>query len=82
MSLSPAWPGHPDQPLPREQMTSPAPPRIITSATADPEGTETALAGDTSDGLAALQLDGLPSGDIDGLVPTRDERGQPIPEWK
>uniref|UniRef100_A0A2I2Y373 Espin like n=1 Tax=Gorilla gorilla gorilla TaxID=9595 RepID=A0A2I2Y373_GORGO len=82
MSLSPAWPGHPDQPLPREQMTSPAPPRIITSATADPEGTETALEGDTSDGLAALQLDGLPSGDIDGLVPTRDERGQPIPEWK
>ncbi|PNJ34923.1 ESPNL isoform 2 [Pongo abelii] len=82
MSLSPAWPGHPYQPLPREQMTSPAPPRITTSATADPEGIETALAGDTSDGLAALQLDGLPSGDIDGLVPTRDERGQPIPEWK
>uniref|UniRef100_A0A2I3GM52 Espin like n=1 Tax=Nomascus leucogenys TaxID=61853 RepID=A0A2I3GM52_NOMLE len=46
------------------------------------EGTQTVLAGDTSDGLAALQLDGLPSGDIDGLVPTRDERGRPIPEWK
>lgn len=29
-----------------------------------------------------LQLDGLPSGDLDGLVPTRDERGRPIPEWK
>jgi hypothetical protein len=27
-------------------------------------------------------LDGLPSGDLDGLVPTRDERGRPIPEWK
>ncbi|XP_058284674.1 espin-like protein [Hylobates moloch] len=82
MSLSLAWPGHPDQPLPREQMTSSAPPRITTSATADPEGTQTALVGDTSDGLAALQLDGLPSGDIDGLVPTWDERGRPIPEWK
>ena len=29
-----------------------------------------------------LPLDGLPSGDLDGLVPTRDERGRPIPEWK
>ncbi|KAL4688454.1 hypothetical protein H8959_004706 [Pygathrix nigripes] len=81
-SLSLAWPGHPDQPLPREQMTSPAPPRITTSAMADPAGTETVLAGDASDSLAALQLDGPPSGDIDGLVPTRDERGRPIPEWK
>lgn len=35
-SLSPAWPGHPDQPLPREQVTGPAPPRITTSAMADP----------------------------------------------
>uniref|UniRef100_A0A4X1T3Y9 Uncharacterized protein n=1 Tax=Sus scrofa TaxID=9823 RepID=A0A4X1T3Y9_PIG len=33
-------------------------------------------------GLVALPLDGLPSGDLDGLVPTRDERGRPIPEWK
>lgn len=46
-----------------------------------PQGAETP-AGDVPDGLAALQLDGLPSGDLDGLVPTRDERGQPIPEWK
>ncbi|KAK2108174.1 hypothetical protein P7K49_013339 [Saguinus oedipus] len=46
------------------------------------EETETALAGDIPDGLASLQLDRLPSGDIDGLVPTRDERGRPIPEWK
>ncbi|XP_011898564.1 PREDICTED: espin-like protein isoform X4 [Cercocebus atys] len=81
-SLSPAWPGHPNQPLPREQMTGPAPPRITASAMADPAGTETALVGDASDSLAALQLDGPPSGDIDGLVPTRDERGRPIPEWK
>lgn len=29
-----------------------------------------------------LHLDGPPSGDLDRLVPTRDERGQPIPEWK
>lgn len=29
-----------------------------------------------------LQLDGMPLGDLDGLVPTRDERGRPIPEWK
>uniref|UniRef100_A0A2K6TXS5 Espin like n=1 Tax=Saimiri boliviensis boliviensis TaxID=39432 RepID=A0A2K6TXS5_SAIBB len=81
-SLRPAWPGHPDQPLPREQMSSPAPPRITTNATTHPAGTEMALAGDAPDGLASLQLDGLPSGDIDGLVPTRDERGRPIPEWK
>nr|XP_039325692.1 LOW QUALITY PROTEIN: espin-like protein [Saimiri boliviensis boliviensis] len=81
-SLCPAWPGHPDQPLPREQMSSPAPPRITTNATTHPAGTEMALAGDAPDGLASLQLDGLPSGDIDGLVPTRDERGRPIPEWK
>lgn len=34
------------------------------------------------DSLATLQLDGLPSGDLDMLVPTQDERGRPIPEWK
>ncbi|VTJ77990.1 Hypothetical predicted protein [Marmota monax] len=44
-------------------------------------GAESAV-GDSPDGLAALQLDGVPSGDLDGLVPTRDERGRPIPEWK
>ncbi|XP_078185028.1 espin-like protein isoform X3 [Callithrix jacchus] len=81
-SLHLAWPGHTDQPLPREQMSSPAPPRITTKATTHPMGTETALAGDAPDGLASLKLDRLPSGDIDGLVPTRDERGRPIPEWK
>lgn len=32
--------------------------------------------------LVALQLDRLPSGDLDGLVPTQDEHGRPIPEWK
>ncbi|EGW10937.1 Espin-like protein [Cricetulus griseus] len=37
---------------------------------------------DSHDGLATLQLDGLPSGDLDVLVPTQDERGRPIPEWK
>lgn len=37
---------------------------------------------DSLDGLATLQLDGLPSGDLDMLVPTQDERGRPIPEWK
>lgn len=39
-------------------------------------------AGDAPNRLVALQLDRLPSGDLDGLVPTRDERGRPIPEWK
>lgn len=39
-------------------------------------------AGDAPNRLAALQLDRLPSGDLDGMVPTRDERGRPIPEWK
>lgn len=48
---------------------------------ASAQGMATA-AGDVQDGVAALQLDGLPSGDLDGLVPTRDERGRPIPEWK
>ncbi|KAL6050101.1 hypothetical protein STEG23_036844 [Scotinomys teguina] len=37
---------------------------------------------DSHDGLATLQLDRLPSGDLDVLVPTQDERGRPIPEWK
>ncbi|XP_066136879.1 espin-like protein isoform X1 [Saccopteryx bilineata] len=80
-SLSPAWPGQPDQPLPREPATHAVPLGIATSALAVPTRVETA-AGDARDGLAALQLDGLPSGDLDGLVPTRDERGRPIPEWK
>ena len=39
-------------------------------------------AGDAPDCLAALHLDTLPSGDLDWLVPTQDERGRPIPEWK
>ncbi|KAK1336780.1 hypothetical protein QTO34_002815 [Cnephaeus nilssonii] len=62
-------------------MTHAVPLGISTCAMAVATGAETA-AGDTPQGLAALQLDGLPSGDLDGLVPTRDERGQPIPEWK
>uniref|UniRef100_A0A8C9QMF8 Espin like n=1 Tax=Spermophilus dauricus TaxID=99837 RepID=A0A8C9QMF8_SPEDA len=45
------------------------------------QGVESAV-GDSPDGLAALQLDGVPSGDLDGLVPTQDEHGRPIPEWK
>ncbi|KAB1279219.1 Espin-like protein [Camelus dromedarius] len=45
------------------------------------QGADTA-AGDAPDSLVALQLDGLPSSDLDGLVPTRDERGRAIPEWK
>uniref|UniRef100_A0A671DT82 Espin like n=1 Tax=Rhinolophus ferrumequinum TaxID=59479 RepID=A0A671DT82_RHIFE len=77
VSLSSTWPGRPDQPLPKEQKTHTAPPRVATSAT----GAETA-AGDAQEGLVAMRLDGLPSGDLDGLVPTRDERGRPIPEWK
>ncbi|XP_022423804.1 espin-like protein [Delphinapterus leucas] len=80
-SLSPAWPGQPHQPLPREHVTRTAPPRVTTGATAVPMVTETA-AGGAPDSLVALQLDGLPAGDLDGLVPTRDERGRPIPEWK
>lgn len=40
------------------------------------------VAGDAPNCLPLLQLDRLPSGDLDGLVPTRDERGRPIPEWK
>uniref|UniRef100_A0A8C0ZT32 Espin-like protein n=1 Tax=Castor canadensis TaxID=51338 RepID=A0A8C0ZT32_CASCN len=74
LTLSPAWPG---QPVPREPMACTVPHRVTTSA----PGPET-VTWDTPDSLAALQLDGLPSGDLDGLVPTRDERGRPIPEWK
>lgn len=48
---------------------------------ASAQGMDTAAA-DVQDSMAALQLDDLPSGDLDGLVPTRDERGRPIPEWK
>ncbi|KAM6152524.1 espin-like protein isoform 2-T2 [Erethizon dorsatum] len=77
-TLSPAWP---DQPVLREPMACTTPPRVTASAPAAPTGAEMAL-GDTPDGLAALRLEGLPSGDLDGLVPTRDEQGRPIPEWK
>lgn len=45
------------------------------------QGAEVALE-DIPNSLAALQLEGLSSGDLDGLVPTRDEQGRPIPEWK
>ncbi|XP_004701927.1 espin-like protein [Echinops telfairi] len=69
--LSPTWPGQSEPPAPRDPTCS-APPRV----TMGPEAV------DTPDGLAALRLDGLPSGDLDGLVPTQDERGRPIPEWK
>uniref|UniRef100_A0A8D1H6A4 Espin-like protein n=2 Tax=Sus scrofa TaxID=9823 RepID=A0A8D1H6A4_PIG len=79
--LSPAWPGQPDQPLPGEETARAAPPRATTCAMAIPTRAETA-AGGAPDSLVALPLDGLPSGDLDGLVPTRDERGRPIPEWK
>ncbi|XP_048956997.1 espin-like protein isoform X1 [Canis lupus dingo] len=75
------WPGQPDQPLPREQTVRAASPRVSTSTVAVPTGEDMA-AGDAPDCLAALQLHRLPSGDLDGLVPTRDERGRPIPEWK
>uniref|UniRef100_A0AC11EP03 Espin like n=1 Tax=Ovis aries TaxID=9940 RepID=A0AC11EP03_SHEEP len=81
LSLSPAWPGQPDQPPPRERTAHTATPRVTASATAVPTGAETATGG-APDSLVALQLDGMPLGDLDGLVPTRDERGRPIPEWK
>ncbi|XP_006866883.1 PREDICTED: espin-like protein [Chrysochloris asiatica] len=68
-----AWPGQPEPPPTMASTTSTAAPR-------GPTGADTAAV--TPDGLAALQLDGPPSGDLDGLVPTRDERGRPIPEWK
>uniref|UniRef100_A0A4W2D826 Uncharacterized protein n=1 Tax=Bos indicus x Bos taurus TaxID=30522 RepID=A0A4W2D826_BOBOX len=74
-SLSPAWPSQPDQPPLREHTAHTATPRVTASAMAVP--TVSALAV-----LVALQLDGMPLGDLDGLVPTRDERGRPIPEWK
>ncbi|XP_049470419.1 espin-like protein [Panthera uncia] len=80
-SPSPAWPDQQDPPLPREQITCAAPPRVTTDATAVPAGEEMA-AGDAPDCLATLHLDRLPSGDLDWLVPTQDERGRPIPEWK
>ncbi|XP_005326533.2 espin-like protein [Ictidomys tridecemlineatus] len=80
-TLSPSWPGQHNQPVPSEQMARTVLPQITTSALAAPEGVESAV-GDSPDGLAALQLDGVPSGDLDGLVPTRDEHGRPIPEWK
>ncbi|XDB48117.1 hypothetical protein AB1E18_001700 [Capra hircus] len=80
-SLSPAWPGQPDQPPPRERTAHTATPRVTASATAVPTGAETATGG-APDSLVVLQLDGMPLGDLDGLVPTRDERGRPIPEWK
>ncbi|XP_030183670.1 espin-like protein isoform X2 [Lynx canadensis] len=80
-SPSPAWPDQHDPPPPREQITCAAPPRVTTNATAVPAGEEMA-AGDAPDCLAALHLDRLPSGDLDWLVPTQDERGRPIPEWK
>ncbi|XP_034862659.1 espin-like protein [Mirounga leonina] len=73
-------PARPDQPLLREQTICAAPPWVTTSAMAVPTGEM--VAGDAPNCLAVQQLDRLPSGDLDGLVPTRDERGRPIPEWK
>ncbi|XP_072477642.1 espin-like protein [Notamacropus eugenii] len=37
---------------------------------------------DTKDGLILLPMDELNPSDIDALVPTEDENGHPIPEWK
>ncbi|XP_050019084.1 espin-like protein isoform X2 [Alexandromys fortis] len=78
VTLSPAWPG---QPVPREPMGCAAPLRVTTSLPAALKAPEME-ARDSHDGLATLQLDGLPSGDLDVLVPTQDEQGRPIPEWK
>ncbi|XP_055472663.1 espin-like protein isoform X2 [Psammomys obesus] len=78
VTLSPDWPG---QPVPREPMACTAPLRVTSSVPTAPQGPDVE-AWDPHDGLAALQLDGLPSGDLDMLVPTQDERGRPIPEWK
>ncbi|CAH6791929.1 Espnl [Phodopus roborovskii] len=78
VTLSPAWPG---QTVPGEPMACAAPLRVTTSLPAALKGPEME-AQDSHDGLATLQLDGLPSGDLDVLVPTKDERGRPIPEWK
>nr|XP_017499599.2 espin-like protein isoform X2 [Manis javanica] len=72
-------PAQPSRPLPGEQMTCDVLPRAAASAMAVPTGPESAEG--HSDGLAMLHLDGPPS-DLDRLVPTRDESGQPIPEWK
>ncbi|XP_055964363.1 espin-like protein [Sorex fumeus] len=80
-SLSPAWPAQPDQPVPDEQAAEDASLRVPAAATAVPTGLET-TAGDAPDGLALLELDGAHLGDLDGLVPTQDEQGRPIPEWK
>uniref|UniRef100_UPI00398E3AE0 espin-like protein n=1 Tax=Pristiophorus japonicus TaxID=55135 RepID=UPI00398E3AE0 len=33
-------------------------------------------------GLVPLHVDEAPSTDVDSLVPTHDEKGRPIPEWK
>lgn len=55
--------------------------RALSDQPKSAQGEEMA-AGDAPNRLAALQLDRLPSGDLDGMVPTRDERGRPIPEWK
>ncbi|XP_006746986.1 espin-like protein, partial [Leptonychotes weddellii] len=77
---SPGKTARPDQPLLREQTICAAPPWVTTSAMAVPTGEM--VAGDAPNCLAVQQLDRLPSGDLDGLVPTRDERGRPIPEWK
>uniref|UniRef100_H3BLK9 Espin-like n=1 Tax=Mus musculus TaxID=10090 RepID=H3BLK9_MOUSE len=75
-TLSPVWPA---QPVPREPMACTAPLRVTTpDALQGPE----VEARDSRAGLATLQLDGLPAGDLDMLVPTQDERGRPIPEWK
>uniref|UniRef100_A0A8C5K1J1 Espin-like n=1 Tax=Jaculus jaculus TaxID=51337 RepID=A0A8C5K1J1_JACJA len=74
-TLSLACPG---QPVPREPIACTAPPRVTTSAPTEPEMEVV----DSPGSLASLKLDELPSGDLDGLVPTQDERGRPIPEWK
>uniref|UniRef100_A0A8C6I1V9 Espin-like n=1 Tax=Mus spicilegus TaxID=10103 RepID=A0A8C6I1V9_MUSSI len=75
-TLSPVWPA---QPVPREPMACTAPLRVTApDALQGPE----VEARDSRAGLATLQLDGLPAGDLDMLVPTQDERGRPIPEWK
>ncbi|XP_076770887.1 espin-like protein [Arvicanthis niloticus] len=76
VTLSPVWPA---EPVPREPMACTTPLRVTTpDALQGPEVEPR----DSLDGLATLQLDGLPSGDLDMLVPTQDERGRPIPEWK
>ncbi|XP_068939325.1 espin-like protein [Petaurus breviceps papuanus] len=37
---------------------------------------------DAKDSLVSLTIDELNPSDIDALVPTEDEKGHPIPEWK